>query len=259
MTLVAAIEARDGIVLLADGLTTRGPGGGTREAVKIVPVPGAPIAALLCGRASYTPDDLPAGQSGDVATWTARFLEDLRSSQHSAGLTPERTARWLTDEFTALAQRSPDVDGSLVVIVVGYLPSEDAQVVRIAVPPHPAYPSGTEFDEQRYCVGPGDVIESGGLIVRQVVREAEAEIEARAEALPAEAADEVWSEWTVGPHRYIDRSGQFLVEELRRAVRAASKEHADMLAAEGVGGRWRVLQMSANSAPGELQDLFMHD
>lgn len=84
-------------------------------------------------------------------------------------------------------------------------------------------------------------------------------MQARTDNLPAELADEVWLKWTSGPHRYVDRDWQFVLGELRSAVTLAGKRHRDVLAGDGVGGRWRVLLLRPGAIPGNLQDLYPHD
>ncbi|TCC21667.1 hypothetical protein [Kribbella sindirgiensis] len=130
MTVLLAIQAADGMVLIADGRTTKvdaRPGEPATDKVavvsdrtrKLVEVPNAPVAVMLSGRSTLA--KVPAAEV------TTQILNDALDSLPTNELTVERIAKALHLGFIALVDQTDDPEiktkpDDIEALVVGYDP-----------------------------------------------------------------------------------------------------------------------------------------
>jgi hypothetical protein len=249
VTQLLVFQARDGILLVADGQTSEhsldGPIPIGRTTQKIVPVAGVPIGVLVTGRATFPFQ----GARRTTAELCALFLDE--EFKPPAGRpTVEQVAVVLKQRFGEIDDHKPASD-DLTLLVAGYSPDAvepgDAQVLRVQVrggPPQPA----EAFGPRGFCVEPNAWVAAEldegplGLTWDELVAEAER----RGIDENSDAFAELWDFREQAPHRLLGSSMQEIREHLVKEIPKAIERGRDGFDGNGVGGTWRALELTPN-------------
>jgi hypothetical protein len=249
MTLVLVLQAQDGLLLVADGRTSRWPteqegppipNGNTTE--KIVRVPGAPIAVLLTGRSTFTFQ----GNGRVVAEWCEKFLADEFGSPAEPP-TVHQVADALRRRFAEIDEHEPG-SADLTFLVAGYSPSpsgpEDSVVVRTEL--RGDGPRTNEmFARRGFCAEPdtwpASQLQDG--LLGLTWDEMYAEAQSRGIDENSQEFQEHWDNWASAPHRLLGSTLEELRARLATGLPKVIAQNLDGFEGNGVGGRWTVLEL----------------
>jgi hypothetical protein len=252
MTVLIAVQAADGMVLIADGRTTKvdaRPGEAATDKVavvsdetcKLVPVPNVTVAVMLSGRSTFA--KVPTAEA------TTQILNDALDSVPTNELTIERIANALHLGFIALVDQTDDPGiktkpQDIVALVAGYDPvagdPRSPKVLRV-------WAGQTDCVEPWMDGDPQGVWREGNFDAREhVVQEAlnwsQDEVDAKIELSGLPFARPDTFQTVIGnAHRYDGESCAEILVHLKRNLPITISEHPYDF--EVAGGQWQYIAL----------------